>query len=490
MDADTILMGKLARLIRSTVVLIATVAVFAAAHAPALAEDPPAETTTTTSTTVVADPQPEPTEPAPVVQTPAPEPPAPVAAPAPGPIPTFKPVVRYDVKRTLVFPIIGVSKYWSSFGACRDNCTREHHGIDIVTYDWKGLPVVAAHDGTVVKVTHDKGNAGCSVRIRARDRWETRYLHLNNDIPGTDTKGYSCPAPGIEVGAQVVAGQIIGYVGDSGNSENTVPHLHFELRNRSGYPIDPYRSLKASRKIVYEWLPSDMLRTTIALSKAANEETVPMVFLISTDEIGSLGLGEASATILNCPVIAVDADNPMPALAEIQRLSPGRIVILTDTNASWLERLARPFAAIVESGPVPMTEIPANLQPDGLASVPYDNNTPDAFVTVVSGVVDRIWRSRVDEYQDFASDHRTIVLSSDIWAKRGIGEKSWNSPGKYAEEEAVWWLTGDGWVSQPPADPAPQRGVAYLTEKRAVPWTLSYLGFLAEMPPMPVWKSS
>ena len=131
-----------------------------------------------------------------------------------------------------------------------------------------------------------------------------------------------------------------------------------------------------------------------------------------------------------------------------------------------------------------------SLQPDGLASVPYDNNTPDAFVTVVSGVVDRIWRSRVDEYQDFASDHRTIVLSSDIWAKRGIGEKSWNSPGKYAEEEAVWWLTGDGWVSQPPADPAPQRGVAYLTEKRAVPWTLSYLVFLAEMPPMPVWKSS
>jgi murein DD-endopeptidase MepM/ murein hydrolase activator NlpD len=487
-------MGHLTRRVWSTAVLIAAIAVVASAHTPAMAEDPPAETSTTTSTTVAPEPPAE--EPPPEPDTPAlPEAaPVPVATPAPppatGPKPTFKPVVRHEVKRTLVFPIIGVTKYWSGFGGCRDNCTREHHGIDILTYGWKGLPVVAAHDGTVVKVTHDEGNAGCSVRIRSRDRWETRYLHLNNDLPGSDTKGSACPVPGIEVGTKVVAGQIIGYIGDSGNSEDTQPHLHFELRNRSGYPIDPYRSLKASRKIAYEWLPADMQQTTIALSQAAHPEPVPMVFVMSTDEIGELGAGEASSTILDCPVIAVDATNPMPAIAEIQRLAPGRIVILTNTNAPWLERLARPHAAIVESGPIPQKEVPANLQPDGLASVPFDNNTPDSFVTVVSGVVDRIWRSRVDEYQEFVSDHRSIVLSSETWAKRGIGEKSWNSPGKYADQDALWWITGDGWVAQPVEDPAPPRGVAYLTEKRAVPWTLSYLGSLAEMPPMPVWRSS
>jgi len=152
------------------------------------------------------------------------------ATPAPKPKVTrkFVPVKRYNVTRKLVFPIVGVAKFWDGFGDCRDNCTREHHGIDIITYGWKGLPVVAAQDGTVIKVTYDEGNAGCSVRIRGRDRWETRYFHLNTDHPGSDVPGYpTCPAPGIEVGTHVVAGQIIGYVGDSGNAEHTVPHLHF-----------------------------------------------------------------------------------------------------------------------------------------------------------------------------------------------------------------------------------------------------------------------
>ncbi len=181
--------------------------------------------------------------------------PSPQRLPAPsGPKPLFRPVKRYDVLKKLVFPVVGVAKFHSGFGACRDNCTREHHGIDITTYGWKGLPVVAAHDGTVTKVTYDEGNPGCSVRIRGKDRWETRYYHLNNDIPGTDDIGAPCPAAGIEVGSVVSAGQIIGYIGDSGNSEHTVPHLHFELRNRSGYPIDPYRSLKKADRVSYEWL--------------------------------------------------------------------------------------------------------------------------------------------------------------------------------------------------------------------------------------------
>ena len=203
-------MGQLTRRVWSTSVLIAVVAVLASAQTPVLAEDPPAQSSTTTSTTTstVVAPVPPPEEPPPEPDTPPPPAasPAPAATPAPapatGPRPTFTPVVRHDVKRTLVFPVIGVTKYWSGFGGCRDNCTREHHGIDILTDGWKGLPVVAAHDGTVVKVTHDEGNAGCSVRIRGRDRWETRYLHLNNDLPGSDTKGWACPVPGIEVGAK------------------------------------------------------------------------------------------------------------------------------------------------------------------------------------------------------------------------------------------------------------------------------------------------
>jgi hypothetical protein len=45
-----------------------------------------------------------------------------------------------------------------------------------------------------------------------------------------------------------VAGQLIGWMGDSGNAEGTTAHLHFEIR-RNGTPYSPYESLKAARKI-------------------------------------------------------------------------------------------------------------------------------------------------------------------------------------------------------------------------------------------------
>jgi murein DD-endopeptidase MepM/ murein hydrolase activator NlpD len=449
------------------------------------------------------DSEPVVTQPEPPAPAPATEPEAPVdeeadpepeftnPAPAPAaPKIKFTPVVRYNVKRKLVYPIIGVSKFWDGFGGCRDNCTREHHGIDIVTYGWKGLPVVAAHDGTVVKVTYDEGNPGCSVRIRARDRWETRYYHLNNDLVGTDEQGAGCPAPGIVEGAHVVAGQIIGYVGDSGNAETTVPHLHFELRSPSGYPIDPYRSLKAAAKVVYEWLPTDNQAASIVLSNATHADTARMIVVVPSTELHRLGGSETSATVLTAPLVAIDPAAPQAAIAEIQRLAPERIVGLTDDWDAWLRDMLMPLSPIVAVGPI--TE-PAPPQ----APLPHDAVAPsdelyvaDRFMTIVTGVVDKIWRSRQEAYQQFITDHRSIVLTTDRWAPRRIGTGSWTYPGKYADADAVWWLTGDGWISTAPGDAAPTPGSAYVTERLAQPQTLAFLGSLAELPPMPVWKSS
>ncbi len=129
-------------------------------------------------------------------------------------------------------------EFIDSWGARRPG-GRRHKGTDIKSP--RGTPVVAAAEGTVIFVGKGRG-AGYYVKVEHADGWVTVYMHLNNDSPGTDD-GRGGPdtafAPGLEVGDLVAAGQLIGFVGDSGNAEHTVPHTHFEVRH-DGHAINPY----------------------------------------------------------------------------------------------------------------------------------------------------------------------------------------------------------------------------------------------------------
>lgn len=145
----------------------------------------------------------------------------------------------------IVFPLAEAGSYTASFGAPRDGGSRKHQGIDI--FAEKLTPVVAAADGIVILMRDTIGGDCCVLRLRHQDGSETLYLHLNNDSPGTDDgMGYGI-AEGIALGASVRAGQVIGYVGDSGNAEETPSHLHFEYHEPSGAAIDPYVSLRVSQ---------------------------------------------------------------------------------------------------------------------------------------------------------------------------------------------------------------------------------------------------
>lgn len=96
-----------------------------------------------------------------------------------------------------------------------------HTGIDIACAP--GSPIFAAHDGTITFKGFN-GAYGNEIRISLNDKFVTSYHHLT---------GFR---KGLQVGQNVSAGTIVGYMGSTGQS--TGPHLHFEIRI-NGADTDP-----------------------------------------------------------------------------------------------------------------------------------------------------------------------------------------------------------------------------------------------------------
>lgn len=128
-----------------------------------------------------------------------------------------------------------LTEFTDSWGAGRAG--HSHQGNDLMAP--KLTEVYAAADGVVLWV-RDRGTAGRYVAIEHDDGWETWYMHLNDDNPGTDD-GAAPMSLGVAVrpGERVEAGDVIGWVGDSGNAEGSSAHTHFELHH-DGRAIDPH----------------------------------------------------------------------------------------------------------------------------------------------------------------------------------------------------------------------------------------------------------
>jgi murein DD-endopeptidase MepM/ murein hydrolase activator NlpD len=128
------------------------------------------------------------------------------------------------------FPIVvGEDDYCyvlKNFGACRDGCNRSHEGVDIMAD--RGLPVIAVADGVLTKIYEvedecRRGGAGNGWTLTDEQNDVVyKFFHLD------------AHAEGLEVGDTVIAGQVIGYIGETGttgaNSSQENFHLHFEYR--------------------------------------------------------------------------------------------------------------------------------------------------------------------------------------------------------------------------------------------------------------------
>jgi len=143
------------------------------------------------------------------------------------------------------FPTLNTATRFRDDWRNRRSGGRRHEGTDI--YASKGSPIVAIADG-VVRSMQSGGKGGYMLRIEHDDGWETWYMHLDNDSPGSDDgdAGENAAfAADLEVGDFVEAGDVVAFVGDSGNAETSEPHLHFELHH-GGRKTNPYPHLAAA----------------------------------------------------------------------------------------------------------------------------------------------------------------------------------------------------------------------------------------------------
>jgi len=159
--------------------------------------------------------------------------------------------------RDIVFPILsdGTSfSYRDDFGEPRSGHT--HEGVDIIAA--KMTPLIAVVDGEVRSINYPEASWGYAVILSDSEGYRYWYLHINNDTPGTDNGAggeLNAYAPYIERRFDVKKGQIIGWMGDSGNAETTASHLHFEIHTPDGSIINPYESLQRAQRLAAPVVP-------------------------------------------------------------------------------------------------------------------------------------------------------------------------------------------------------------------------------------------
>lgn len=133
----------------------------------------------------------------------------------------------------LRFPVPAVSRAAMSDSFAEARGKRSHLAVDILAP--RGSPVVAVEDGTLARLSSSPAGGISIYQLNAAERYCFFYAHLERY------------AEGLTNGQTVKRGDVIGYVGTSGNAPPNTPHLHFAIYEVTspkqcwgGRPIDPY----------------------------------------------------------------------------------------------------------------------------------------------------------------------------------------------------------------------------------------------------------
>ena len=127
---------------------------------------------------------------------------------------------------TLQMPVVGVRPYdlTNSWGNARDGGKRKHKGIDI--FAPKGTAIVAVADG-IISYLGEQPKGGNCLWLTTESGSSFYYAHLDRW------------AAGLYEGMEVRSGELLGYVGNTGNAKYTPSHLHFGV-NENDEMVNPY----------------------------------------------------------------------------------------------------------------------------------------------------------------------------------------------------------------------------------------------------------
>jgi murein DD-endopeptidase MepM/ murein hydrolase activator NlpD len=169
--------------------------------------------------------------------------PSPSAALAPSPSPSpIIPTPPGDAPRPLIMPVAGIdpSTIHDMFDEMRGGSTRRHDALDILAP--RGTLVLAADDGTIKKLFTSVPGGLTVYEFDPDQRYCYYYAHLD------------AYAPGLHEGQILHRGDLVGYVGTTGNAPKDTPHLHFAVirldpdkRWWTGTAINPFPLLYKPR---------------------------------------------------------------------------------------------------------------------------------------------------------------------------------------------------------------------------------------------------
>lgn len=164
-------------------------------------------------------------------------PPQPPAIVALTPPPPTRPVGQFAGRFTVPVQGVTAAQLSHNWQDAREGSTRRHEGLDIPAP--RGTPVLAAMAGSVEKL-FESARGGTTLYIRSTDgRVMCYYAHLQRY------------ADGLLEGQAVEQGQVVGFVGDSGDAGAGNTHLHFAFNRMApgdkwyqGSAFDPYPALR------------------------------------------------------------------------------------------------------------------------------------------------------------------------------------------------------------------------------------------------------